>query len=114
MPKTLSSNDAKQGWGAPLGYVSERGEAVIVESHGKPKAVVVPVAGHEELLTLREQRRPTDALERLRALNERISARHRDREETEEEVIAFADRLSHELIDDMAARGEITFERDRP
>src|SRR5665811_2072572 len=38
--RTISSNEAKQHWGAMMKAASE-GEAVIVESHGKPKAVVI-------------------------------------------------------------------------
>jgi len=110
MPTTISSNDAKQRWGALLGDVSERGEEVIVESHGKPKAVVVPVAAYEELTELRERQRRTEAVERIRKLQERVAARNQD--VTEEEAITFAVRLSHELIDDMAARGDIAFERE--
>ncbi len=111
MPRAISSNEAKQRWGSLLSYVSEQGDEVIVESHGKPKAVVVSIAAYEELQTLREQKRRADALARLRDLHDRLATRNQDT--TEEEAIAFADRLSHELIDDMAAREEITFERDR-
>ncbi len=52
----------------------------------------------------------TDALERLRKLHERSAARNQDL--SEEAAIEIAERVSHELIDDAAARGDITFERD--
>ncbi len=114
MPKAISSNEAKQRWGSLLGYVSDQGDEVIVESHGKPKAVVISIAAYEEFQSLRDRQRRADALERLRGLHERLATRNQDATAEEEEgAIAFADRLSHELVDDMAARGEITFERDR-
>lgn len=112
MPRTISSNEAKQRWGAVLGYVSDQDDEVIVESHGKPKAVVMSIAAYDELLALREQKRRADALARLRRLNKRIAERNKGTTETEEETIAFAVQLSRELIDDMAARGDIAFERD--
>ncbi len=111
MPRAISSNEAKQRWGSLLGSVSEQGDEVIVESHGKPRAVVLSITAYEELLALRDQKHRADALEHLRRLHDRLATRNQDT--TEEEAIAFADRLSHELIDDMAAREEITFERDR-
>ncbi len=111
MPRAISSNEAKQRWGSLLSYVSEQGDEVIVESHGKPKAVVISIAAYQEFLTLRDQKHRADALERLRRLHDRLATRNQDT--TEEEAIDFGDRLSHELVDDMAARGEITFERDR-
>ena len=111
MPKALSSNEAKQRWGSLIAYVSEQNGEEIVESHGKPKAVVLSIAAYEEFQALCEQKRHTDALERLRRLHEGLSARNEGT--SEEAAIAFADRLAHELIDGMAARGEISFERDR-
>lgn len=110
MTKTISSNDAKQRWGALLGDVSERGDEIIVESHGKPKVVVLSISAYEELQAMREQRRRAEALERIRRLQERVAARNQD--VSEEEAIEFAVRLQRELIADMAARGDITFERD--
>jgi len=110
MPKTMSSNDAKQRWGTVLSYVTDQADEVIVESHGKPKAVVLSVAAYEEFQTLRAQRRRADALDRLRRLNERLVVQNAG--VSEEEAIEFGVQLQRELIDDMAARGEITFERD--
>jgi len=106
----MSSNDAKQRWGTVLSYVTEQADEVIVESHGKPRAVVLSVAAYEEFQTLREQRRRADALDRLRRLNERLAVQNAG--VSEEEAIEFGVRLQRELIDDMAARGDITFERD--
>ncbi len=105
MPKTMSSNDAKQRWGSVLSYVTNQGDEVIVESHGKPKAVVLSVAAYEELQALREQRRRAEAMERLRRLNERIAASNAGSTETEEEAIEFAVTLGREINRAVAARG---------
>ncbi len=113
MPTTISSNDAKQRWGTLLGDVSERGEEVIVESHGKPKAVVVSVAAYEEVQALREKQRRAEAMERLRRLEERIAASNVGLTETEEEAIEFAVKLGREINRAVAARGASSVEPDR-
>lgn len=113
MPKAVSATEAKNRLGSLLAYVAEQGDDVVVESQGKPKAVLISFAAYQEVLALREQKRRADALERLRRLEERIADRNRDSDLTEEEAVALADRISHEIIDDMAERGELTFERDR-
>lgn len=112
MPTTVSANEAKTRLDALLGDVDDRGDEVIVERHGRPTAVLMSYAAYEEVRALREreQRRQAEAVARLLALEERVAAQNQDI--TEEEAIALADQLSHEMIDDMAARGEITFERD--
>lgn len=111
MPKTVSANEAKNRLGSLFDYVSDQDDEVIVESHGKPRAVIMSYPAYEEVRVLRARQRRADALERLRQLHERIATRNQGA--TEEEAIAFADRLSHELIDDMATRGVVAFERDR-
>ena len=58
-----------------------------------------------------DQERRTQALERLRRLEERIAARNQDL--TEEQAEAIAEEIVSEIIDDLVARGEISFERDR-
>lgn len=109
MPKAVSSHEAKNHFGSLLGYVDEHDDEVIVERHGKPRAVLMSMPSYEKVQALREQQRRAEALARLRAIQERASERNQDL--TEEQAIALADQLSHELIDDMAARGEIVFER---
>lgn len=70
--RTVSSNEAKQHWGAILRAASS-GEAVIVESHGKPKAVVISPEAFEEYQQAREQQRRGAVIERLRAFEARNS-----------------------------------------
>lgn len=111
MPKAISSNDAKQRWGSVVSYVTDQDDEVVVESHGRPAAVVMSYAAFQEVQTLREQQRRRDILDRLRTLEARLVTQNRDLRE--ESAMALADRFSHELIDDLAAEGVLTFERDR-
>jgi len=111
MPKVVSSNEAKQRWGSLLAYVSEQGDEVVVESDGKPAAVLMPIAAYEEVKALREAKRRAEILDRLRPLEERQAVLNQDL--SEEDAMALAVRFSREMIDDLAAEGKISFERDR-
>lgn len=111
MTKTISANEAKNRLGAWIGYVNEQDEEVIIERHGKPRAVIMSIEAFEELQDLRERQRRADAVDRLRALREEVSARNRDL--TEQQIEEVADQMSRDMIDHMAATGKLTFERDR-
>lgn len=115
MPKVVSSNEVMQQWGALLGYVSEQGDEVIVESHGEPQAVVMSIGAYEEVKVLRERQRRADLVARLDALGERQAKLNQDL--SEEEAMALAVRASREMmtemIDRLVAEGKISFERDR-
>lgn len=111
MLRTVSALEAKNRLGALLGYVADEGDEVIVESRGKPKAVLMSYAAFEEVQELREAKRRADALARLRALQERVSARNG--ELALEQAEAIAEELSQEALRRMAARGDTAFERDR-
>lgn len=110
MSKAVSANDAKNRLGSLLRSVSAGGDEVIVESHGKPKAAIISIEAYEEMLSLREQKRRADALSELRALRDEVQARNAALEE--EEADALAERVSREIVDDLAASDAVTFERD--
>ncbi len=141
MPKTISVNDAKNRFDSALQYVSEENDEVIVENDGEPRAVIMSIAGFEEVQELREQKRRANALERLHALrDERIrdetvsepaevgperrmellkqlralreEVRAQNQDLTQEEAEEIANRMSREMIDHMAATGKLVFERD--
>jgi prevent-host-death family protein len=110
MPKTVSANEAKNRLGSYLAYVSEQDDEVIVERHGKPKAVIMSINAYEDVQTLREEKRRADILGRLRELEAR--QRERNKDLTEEQANELAVRFSREMIDDLVAEGKISFERD--
>ena len=47
-----------------MGYVGEQGDEVIVDSHGKPKAVLMSIVAGEEVQALRERQRQADSFVR--------------------------------------------------
>jgi len=93
--KTMSSNDAKQRWGSVMSLASSPDDAVIVESHGKPKVAVISYDRFEKLQELEQQARRAWALEQLRELEERIGDRNRDL--TDEQIEELAVRAGREI-----------------
>ncbi len=142
MPKTMPANEAKNRFDSALKYVTEENDEVIVESSGKPEAVIMSMAAFEELEALRERVRREDALQRLYAIRDerarngtltkkppeidaerraelldqlralRAEVQAQNQDLTQEEADEIANRFSREIIDDMAAEGKIGFERD--
>jgi prevent-host-death family protein len=100
--KTLSSNEAKQRWGSVISAVSDHGERVVVESHGKPKVAVVSVHDLERLEALDERERRDEALTWLREFEKRQAERNADL--TEEEVERIAVEVGREINRTVAER----------
>ncbi|TAK30784.1 MAG: type II toxin-antitoxin system Phd/YefM family antitoxin [Chloroflexota bacterium] len=109
MPRTVSATEAKNRLGAIIGWVLAHKDEVIVESHGEPKVVMMHFEEYEELKNLKEQARRRAALEALRGLRQKVLERNRDL--TPEEADLLAERLSREIVEDMAQEGKIEFEK---
>lgn len=111
MSKTISSNDAKNRLGTWIALVNDTDEEVIIERHGKPKAVIMSFESFEEVQQLREKQRREKLLSQLRALRDEVRAQNVDL--TQEEAEELANRMSRDMIDHMAETGKVRFERDR-
>ena len=107
MPKTVSASEAKTNFGSLVNWAVDQGDDVIVESHGKPKAVIIPFEAYRSMLKLREEARRLDVLARLEALGERIRARNQDL--SIEEAGSLAERAAQEIVDEMIAEGKIAY-----
>ncbi|MBI3942896.1 MAG: type II toxin-antitoxin system Phd/YefM family antitoxin [Chloroflexi bacterium] len=110
MSKTISATEAKNKLGSLISWVLEHEDEVIVESRGEPKVVIVPFAEYEAFKQVKEQARRQEALARLEALREQVSARNQDL--TPEAGDALADRFSREFVEDLAKKGKIRFKKD--
>lgn len=88
--ETLSSNDVKHRWGSVMGAVNDPDDAVIVQSHGKPKVAVISYDRFEKLQELEDKARRAWALEQLRQLEQRIGARNSDLSAEQIEELAVA------------------------
>ena len=111
MSKTISANEAKNRLGTWIALVNDADEEVIIERHGKPRAVLMSAEAFEEVKELREKQRREDLLRQLRELREEVRAQNQDL--TQEDAEELANRISREMIDHMAETGKVTFERDR-
>lgn len=110
MTTTMSSNEAKRAWDAMI-KVASNGDEVIIESHGKPTAVVISPEAFQELQQTRHKQRRAEALKRFDELQRRLADRNKDL--TGEEIEELANRASREAIDELAAEGKLVFERDQ-
>jgi PHD/YefM family antitoxin component YafN of YafNO toxin-antitoxin module len=108
----MSSNEVKQRWGSVMSTVDVPDNAVIVESHGKPRAAVISFERFEKLRELEEKERREEALRTLRGIGSRYDGRNDDL--SDEEIEELANRFSHEFVDDLAAEGKLRFARDQP
>jgi PHD/YefM family antitoxin component YafN of YafNO toxin-antitoxin module len=89
-------------------WAVESGDEVIVESHGKPKVVILPFEEYERITELREQARRKAALAQLEALRESVRERNRDLDE--EEAAALAERFSRDVIEEMIRDGKVKYQ----
>jgi prevent-host-death family protein len=107
MPKTISVSEAKNKLSAMLKWAVENQDEVVVESRGRPKAVILPYAEYEMFQLLREKERRQVALQRLQELAAANQALNQDL--TPEEAEEIADEVTRETIERMAAEDKVTF-----
>jgi prevent-host-death family protein len=108
MPKTVSTREAKDRLSALIGWAREHADEVIVESRGRPAAVLMPFAEYEKVQALREKQRREAALETLRRLQAEVSAQNRDL--TEEQIEELADRATRDAIQALIEKGKLRFQ----
>jgi prevent-host-death family protein len=78
MPRTVSSSEAQNNFGAMLQWAEENKDPVVIERRGKPAAVLIGYAEYQEMLRLREAERKQHAFARLEELRRQIAARNSD------------------------------------
>jgi prevent-host-death family protein len=108
--KTMSSNEAKQNWGAVMKTAREADGTVVVESHGKPQVAVISFERYQELRALEARAEQEADLRWLREFEASYDGRNDDL--TVEQIEELADRFSREFVDDLVAEGKIRFEGD--
>lgn len=94
--RTVSATEAKNRLGAYLGEV-QRGEGeVVIESHGRPTAVLISYDAYREFRAVQDKQRRREAMEALWRLRDEVRARNEDL--SEEEADAIADEIGREAI----------------
>ncbi|MBA2597923.1 MAG: type II toxin-antitoxin system Phd/YefM family antitoxin [Chloroflexia bacterium] len=92
--KSVSATEAKNRLGALLGDVSNGEDAVMIEHHGQPRAVIVSAAEWAALVEAREELGRREAWAQLWQLAAEVSARNTDL--TQEGIDALADEIGDE------------------
>jgi prevent-host-death family protein len=109
MPKTVSASEAKNRLGALIKWSQDNQDEVIIENRGVRTVALVPYEAYEQLLAFREQIRRQKALEQLEKLKEQVQARNQDLTETQ--AAELGDRLTREVIEEMADEGQVRFQK---
>jgi prevent-host-death family protein len=82
MEKTVSAYEARRNFGKVLNEVAAKGDRIVVEKHGEPVAVVVPVEVYKQWQASRQQ-----FFDWLRQVSERINADEQEADALIEEAI---------------------------
>ena len=90
-----------------LKWAVENQDEVVVESRGRPKAVILPYSEYKLIQSLREKERRHAALKRLQELAFSNQALNQDLSPEDAEKIA--DEVTRETLDRMASEEEVTF-----
>jgi len=90
MPKTVSSSEARENFGALLKWAKDNRDEIVVKLRGEPAAVIMSYGEYQEIAELRELRKRQNALTRLRAVRERVQQRVEECELSAEKAYALA------------------------
>ena len=107
MPKTVSVSEAKNNLSAMLKWAVENQDEVVVESRGRPKAVIMPYAEYEIVQSLREKERRHAALQRMQELAAANQELNQDL--TPEEAENLADEVTRKAVERLAAEDKVSF-----
>jgi len=110
MPRTVSATKAKVRFGEMVDWAVEHDDDVIVESHGKPKAVIISYKEYQRVQIRREQEWTELSKEQLRILRKRIARQNQDL--SREEADAIAHDVSREAIRNLVAEREHRYETE--
>ena len=78
MPRTVSSSEAQNNFGAMVQWAEENQDEVVIERRGKPAAVIMGIQEYQEIRQLRERERRRKALEALQELRQEIRSQNPD------------------------------------
>ncbi len=103
--KTISATEAKNRLGTFLGEVSRGEEDVVIESHGKPTAVLVSYESYQAFRDSQDRQRRMEAMDQLRRLRAEVRSRNQDL--TVEDTDAIAEEIVSEAMTNVVARARM-------
>jgi len=107
MPRTVSATEAKNRLGAIVEYAVKNPDGVIIESRGKPRAVILSFEEYQKVKKVQEQARRREALEKLRALAEEVRQQNQDL--SADQADELADQIVREAIVNMIRQGKVRY-----
>ncbi|HRN69395.1 MAG TPA: type II toxin-antitoxin system Phd/YefM family antitoxin [Promineifilum sp.] len=109
MQKTVSATEAKAKLSDLMKWAVKTGDSVVVQSHGYPQVVIVPFTEYQELRRAKENIRRAEVITQLQELARETQAVNQDLSAEEAETIA--EEISRAAIEQLDAKGRISFER---
>jgi prevent-host-death family protein len=107
MTRNVSTSDAKAKLSSYMEWAVQHRDGIIIQSHGKPKAVLISYVDYEQFRVWQEEQRRQAALDELERLAEKLRSRNRDLTGAEADEIA--DRFTREVIEEMVAEGKVKY-----
>jgi prevent-host-death family protein len=105
MPRTVSSSEAQNNFGAMIQWAKEHNEGVIVERRGKPAAALISYEEYEAMMQLKEEERKRNAFARMEKVRKQIAARNQDL--SDEEAYRLAGFSEETIQEIMASEGAV-------
>ena len=78
MPRTVSSSEVQNNFGAMLQWAEENKDEVVVERRGKPAGVIISYEEYQEVMRLREQERRRTVFARMETIRKQVAERNPD------------------------------------
>jgi prevent-host-death family protein len=105
MPKAVSIEEIEREAGAIIDRVADRGDEIIVEAKGAPRAAIISYDEYRRVRTLREREARREASDTLARLRDKVSAANPDL--TDDERLDLADRAVRDAVVGLEAKGEL-------
>jgi prevent-host-death family protein len=78
MPRTVSSSEVQNNFGAMLQWAEENNDEVVVERRGKPAGVIIAYDEYKEVVRLREQERRRKIFARMEEIRKQVAEGNSD------------------------------------
>lgn len=104
----VSLSEAKARLSRFVEQSAEDNEQIVIQSHGHPKAVLIPYRDYAQFTAWQEAQRRQRALDELHALKRQIRARNQDLSTEDGEAIA--DQYTRDVLEAMIAEGKVRYE----
>jgi prevent-host-death family protein len=108
MPRTVSSSEAQNNFGAMVQWAEETNDEVIIERRGKPIVAIISYDEYQKLAELRELERKRQIFEELEAVRRRV--RGQNSEITAEQAYRRAGFTEEVIADTLPANNKLAEE----